>query len=70
MDQLERFKKRYKKFPKTLYIQFDGGPENANDEVVGFMELLVALRVVPEIYLSRLPVGHTHEDIDAMFGIM
>ena len=70
LDQLERFKKRYKRFPKILYIQFDGGPENANDEVVGFMELLVALRIVPEIYLSRLPVGHTHEDIDAMFGIM
>ena len=70
MDQIERFRRRYKKFPKILYVQFDGGPENANSEVVGYMELLAALRIIPEIYLSRLPVGHTHEDIDAMFGIL
>ena len=70
MDQLEQFKKRYKKFPKTLYIQFDGGSENANSEVVGCMEILSALRIVQEIFLTRLPVGHTHEDIDAMFGIL
>ena len=70
MDQLEKFKQRHKQFPKKLYVQFDGGPENANSDVVGFMELLVALRIVPEVYLTRLPVGHTHEDINAMFGIM
>jgi hypothetical protein len=34
------------------------------------MEYLVGLRIVSEIYLTRLPVGHTHEDIDAMFGTM
>ena len=32
------------------------------------MELLVAKNLIAEIYLTRLPVGHTHEDIDAMFG--
>jgi len=32
------------------------------------MELLIAKELVAEIYLTRLPVGHTHEDIDAQFG--
>ena len=32
------------------------------------MELLIAKGLIAEIYLTRLPVGHTHEDIDAMFG--
>jgi hypothetical protein len=34
--------------------------------------LLVARRVggVETIVVTRLPVGHTHEDIDAKFGII
>ena len=32
------------------------------------MELLIAKGLIAEIYLTRLPVGHTHEDIDAQFG--
>ncbi len=30
--------------------------------------MLTAKRLIPEIYLTRLPTGHTHEDIDALFG--
>ena len=51
-----------------MYIQIDGGPENANTTLLGWLQLLVAKRIVPEILLTRLPVGHTHEDIDALFG--
>jgi hypothetical protein len=36
--------------------------------MIAWMELLVAKHLIAEIYLTRLPVGHTHEDIDAMFG--
>jgi hypothetical protein len=32
------------------------------------MELLLAKGLIAEAYLTRLPVGHTHEDIDAQFG--
>ena len=32
------------------------------------MEFLLAKGLIAEAYLSRLPVGHTHEDIDAQFG--
>jgi len=38
--------------------------------VLGYLEWLVAKRVVRKIVYSRLPTGHTHEDIDAMFGVI
>lgn len=34
------------------------------------LELLVAKRAVKTIYYTRLPTGHTHEDIDAIFGVI
>ena len=36
--------------------------------MLAWLELLVAKKLIAEIYLTRLPVGHTHEDIDGMFG--
>jgi hypothetical protein len=33
-------------------------------------EYLVKEGVFDRIDVSRLPVGHTHEDIDAMFGVL
>jgi hypothetical protein len=33
-------------------------------------ELLVARRLTRQVILSRLLVGHTHEDIDAIFAII
>ena len=32
------------------------------------MELIVAKSLSKIVWLTRLPVGHTHEDIDAMFA--
>ena len=55
-------------YPRKVYWQVDGGPENANKETLAFCEYLVSQTPIEEIVLSRLPVGHTHEDIDAMFG--
>jgi hypothetical protein len=34
------------------------------------MELLIVKRMCRVIYVSRLPTGHTHEDIDACFGLI
>jgi hypothetical protein len=38
--------------------------------MLGICELLVARRLTKKVVLTRLPVGHTHEDIDAVFGII
>ena len=56
--------------PRVLYHQIDGGPENANAEFLAVCSLLVACGVFDKIVLTRLPVGHTHEDIDALFALI
>ena len=55
-------------FPDTLYLQIDGGSENANKYLLSMCEILIGLRIVNKIVATRLPVGHTHEDIDAQFA--
>jgi len=46
----------------------DGGPENTAKAMFFMLELLIAKRLTKRIVLSRLQVGHTHCDIDAVFG--
>ena len=56
-------------FPEKLYIQTDGGPENASATVLALCELLVVKKIIKSfVEVARLPVGHTHENIDALFG--
>lgn len=62
--QLESQIKKFCKLPPTLCIQVDGGSENANKYVIGICELIVARRLTNRSFLTRLPVGHTHKDID------
>jgi hypothetical protein len=68
--QIEAWKLRNHYYPELLYLQVDGGSENANMLMMGFLELLASKRIVPTIYYTRLPTGHTHEDIDAVFGVI
>jgi hypothetical protein len=56
--------------PDTIYMQIDGGPENANAYMLGLAELMVHRQLTKRIYLTRLPPGHTHEDIDARFAVI
>ena len=57
--------------PKILYIQIDGGSENANYAVLAWMEILIWLDVgVEEIWVCRMRTGHNHADQDAKFGIV
>lgn len=59
------------KLPGTLYVQIDGGPENANYWVLAWMEIIIALEIgITEIWLCRMRVGHTHADQDARFGLL
>jgi len=58
---LEEWKsKNDDRYPRKVYWQIDGGPENANKYILAMCEYLVASTSIEEIFLSRLPVGHTH----------
>ena len=61
------------KLPHTIYIQIDGGSENANKLTLALMNLIVSRAAKLGCYqliLTRLPPGHTHEDCDAQFGVI
>ena len=65
---LEEVIRKEGKLPDTIFVQADGGSENANTTMKGICELLVARGLTKNVILTRLPPGHTHEDIDAVFG--
>jgi hypothetical protein len=55
--------------PPVLNIQLDNACfDNKNRYVFSFFYLLVHKGVFREVYINFLLVGHTHEDIDAMFA--
>jgi len=71
LSKIEEWKHRNSgRYPEKIYIQLDGGAENANQYLLGMLELLVTKKVAREIIYTRLPTGHTHEDIDACFGVI
>ena len=53
---------------RKLFIEIDGASDNVAKAVVAAIEHLVFKKFCPFIVLARLPVGHTHEDIDSRFG--
>ena len=54
---------------KTIFIQIDGGSENANYALLAWMEILIYLDIgIEEIWVIRMRVGHNHADQDAKFG--
>jgi hypothetical protein len=57
MSQLQRYRERSNCYPEELYLQVDGGAENANGAVLAALELLVVKRIVKEVYFTRLPTG-------------
>jgi hypothetical protein len=65
---LEYILNRENELPPTFYYQIDGGSENTAQLIYVFMEFMIAKRLFQKIVLTRLIVGHTHEDIDAVFG--
>ena len=62
------YKQNENRFASKLYYQVDGGSENTAKVMFGIAELLVAKGHLKEMFITRLPVGHTHEDIDAKFA--
>lgn len=58
-----------KQLPPILQMQLDNATgDNKNRYVFAFFSLLIHLGIFREVYVNFLLVGHTHEDIDAMFG--
>ena len=67
--EIERWRDEHNgMFPEEIYIQLDGGSENANHHVLAYLEYMVSKRYCLKLFYTRLPTGHTHDDIDAAFG--
>jgi hypothetical protein len=59
------------RLPNVIYIEIDGGAENANQEMKLLCELLIVMDIgVDTIWLIRMPVGHNHADQDGKFGVI
>ncbi len=67
---IEQWKNRHGYYPTDIYIQIDDGAENVNEYAMHHCEHLVAKRMARNILFTRLPVGHTHDDIDGCFGFI
>jgi len=60
-----------KVWPPLLDIRLDNTTkDNKNKCVFGFMGWLVLTDVFKTVRVRYLSVGHTHEDIDALFGVL
>ena len=58
-------------WPEHLHVQLDNtSKDNKNHTVFGFLAWLVEEGHFAKAIVSFLPVGHTHEDIDALFGVV
>jgi len=56
--------------PPILYLQFANCVrENKNRYMFALLALLIEEKIFEKIRVNFLPVGHTHEDIDAFFGV-
>jgi hypothetical protein len=54
---------------RILYVQLDNASsENKNKYMFGYLGHLVHIGLLGEVRASFLPVGHTHEDVDAFFS--
>ena len=56
---------------EELHVQLDNTTkDNKNHTVFAFLAWLVQSGKFHKVKVSFLPVGHTHEDIDALFGVI
>jgi len=54
---------------EVLYVEVDGGSENANQEMKIICNMLIMFNIgIRTINLIRMPTGHNHADQDSKFG--
>lgn len=59
-----------RELPADMYLLTDGGSENINHTMMALFGWLVSHRVFANIYVARLPVGHTHNDLDQRWSVV
>ena len=59
-----------KPVPRKLAVQVDGGSENWNRGMFAYLAWLVRMDVFEEIRIQRLPPGHSHADLDGLWGVL
>ena len=52
------------------HVQLDNASDNKSRWILGFFAWCIKRGWVREVRLSMMMVGHTHEDIDAMFKLV
>ena len=66
---LRAYEESGKTLPPELYLQLDNTcKQNKSRFLMAYLGELVRAGVFREIYVSFLPVGHTHEDVDQVFS--
>ena len=55
---------------RNLYIQLDNVSSNKCYSIISSMSAIVATGICKKIKINYLIVGHTHEDIDGLIGII
>lgn len=61
--------RQFRPLPRHLLLQMDNsGKDNKNQTILAFCSELVSRGVFETVTMNFLMVGHTHEDIDALFS--
>ena len=69
-DLKKEYAEKKMAWPSTLYLQADNASDNKNLVVYTVCQLLRDMGIFKKVKLCFLPVGHTHEDVDACFGAL
>lgn len=57
------------RLPRVLFLQVDNTcKQNKNKYMIGYLACMVQWHLFSQVYMSFLPVGHTHEDVDQFFS--